>query len=215
MLPGLGEHLVELGPDRLLGRVTIQNQVVDGPRLLARSPTHDLELEAVALDVDPTCQEDRASRNRPGPVLLAASVEALPVGRVPLLLPGLPQHRVDEHLELRRVTQSLQELLDGVLPAEPTDRAVQRRQVVAAHVGVRVGVRGLPAAGGEHRCLLVLADENPALLARIADGITDQAIRESPSTVGVETSRILRRWKVAVRFTASSHGSPSPSASCG
>jgi hypothetical protein len=47
------QELIDVDPYHLLSRVAVEALVIDNPAFLPLAPTDDLDLEAIALDIDP------------------------------------------------------------------------------------------------------------------------------------------------------------------
>ena len=74
-------------PDFSAARVTLENDVIDQPRLKVPAPCPNVDFDPVALDVRPGGQDQRPFGDGPHFPGFAAFVKALPIRRFALFLP--------------------------------------------------------------------------------------------------------------------------------
>ena len=151
----------------LVAGPTLDNEVIDQPAFQPAAPGPDI-------DLDPVLSErprQRSGTSPPSGTVPASSLalvrQALPVRRLARLDPGLAEDRVAKRLDrLIRPLGCIPSSHDP-LPAQPADRRIERREVIAD--GIRVRRRGgcSPFASLQHRRLVMLGDGLLAALAVI------------------------------------------------
>src|SRR5512132_2554990 len=118
--------------------------MVNEPAFEPAAPRPYRDFDPVLLHVGAGGEEQPALRHRAHAVILAPFIQALPVGCLAGLDPGLAQRGVDEAaLRLVRCLARLP-LPGDPLPGEPADGAIEARQVKAD--GQWIGPRSSPAA---------------------------------------------------------------------
>ena len=122
------------------------HDVIDQPAFEPPTPGPDIDLDAVLLDVGARRQEQAAARHRADLPGFAALIEPLPIRRLAGLDPGLAQHAVLE-AALGLVGGGGFPEAGDVLPGQPPDRRIERRDVKSDGAGV-LRLRGrTPLAG--------------------------------------------------------------------
>ena len=118
--------------------------MIDEPALQPAAPCPDIDLDAVLLDVRAGGQEQAAPGHGSRTPCLAPVRQPLPVRRFAGLDPCLAEDRVAERLD--RLVRPLGRVPcpHDPLPAQPADRRIERRQVIADGAGIG-GRRRSPA----------------------------------------------------------------------
>src|SRR5581483_1130736 len=157
MWPSLAQQSLKCIPCLGLLGSAFDHDVIDEPAFETPAPGPDVDFDAILLDVGAGRQKQAAARDRADLPRLAALIEALPVRRLAGLDPRLAEHAVLEAaLGLvggRRFPEP-----SNVLPGEPPDRRIERRDVKPDRAGV-LGLRGrTPLARLEHGGLVMFFD---------------------------------------------------------
>src|SRR5512132_3933634 len=136
MWPSLTEQFRQRRPRFRAFRTTVDDRVVDEPAFEPAAPRPYRDFDPVLLHVGAGGEEQPALRHRAHAVILAPFIQALPVGRLAGLDPGLAQHRVDE-AALRLVRGLARLPLPGdPLPRQPANGGIEAGEVKADAQGI-------------------------------------------------------------------------------
>src|SRR5690606_33300246 len=167
MRPRPVEEGRQLDPSVVPGRPALDTHVIDEPALQSSDPCPDTDVSSVLRDIRARRQEQPARWHRAWLPRLAAIVEPLPVRRLAGFDPCLAENGIAERLD--RLVGALGRLpaARDPGPAEPADRRIERREVVADRR--RISGRGgrPPFAALQHRRLVVLRDGSVAAFADV------------------------------------------------
>ena len=166
VLIGAGQNVRQLLPgERVVGR-SVDDDMIDQPRLESAAPCPDVDLDAVLLNVRASRQEKTAHRHLRRIVLLAI-LQALPIGGLARVHPRLAQLRVLEGAQQLVGTLRGLPLARHFLPRQPADGRIERRQVKADAARILGGGRGDPFASRQHLGLVIFGNRFLAGLAMI------------------------------------------------